>query len=102
MPLLDDPDICSLEEQETFINLSKEAKLYKILFDKCIDQFEQDIDCTMDIAKKGIFGKTETNSNTDGMIKGFISIIDDSFIGALLVDNTYQGQGIGKQLDKIE
>lgn len=25
----------------------------------------------MDIAKKGIFGKTETNSNTDGMIKGF-------------------------------
>ena len=53
MPLLDDPDICSLEEQETFINLSKEAKLYKILFDKCIDQFEQDIDCAMDIAKKG-------------------------------------------------
>lgn len=32
------------------------------------------------------------------MIKGFISIIDDSFIGALFVDNAYQGQGIGQSL----
>lgn len=53
MSLLDDPDIYSLEEQEAFIKLSKEAKLYKILFDKCIEQFKQDIACAMDIAKKG-------------------------------------------------
>lgn len=53
MPLLDDPDIYSLEEQEAFIKLSKEAKIYKILFDKCIEQFEQDIDCATDVAKKG-------------------------------------------------
>lgn len=53
MSLLYDPDKYSLEEQEAFINLSKEAKIYKTLFDKCIKQFEQDIDCAMDIAKKG-------------------------------------------------
>ena len=53
MLLLDDPDKYSLEEQEAFVNLSKEAKIYKILFEKCIEQFEQDIACAMDIAKKG-------------------------------------------------
>lgn len=34
----------------------------------------------------------------DGIIKGFISIIEDSFIGALFVSEKYQGQGIGKKL----
>ncbi|EJO5347091.1 N-acetyltransferase [Clostridium botulinum] len=34
----------------------------------------------------------------DNMIKGFISIIDNSFIGALFVLQEYQGQGIGKKL----
>ena len=53
MSLLDDPDIYSLEEQEAFIKLSKEAKIYKILFEKCIEQFEQDIACATDVAKKG-------------------------------------------------
>ena len=31
-------------------------------------------------------------------IKGFISIINNEFIGALFVDTSYQGGGIGKQL----
>ena len=31
-------------------------------------------------------------------IKGFISIINNEFIGALFVDNDCQGQGIGKAL----
>lgn len=31
-------------------------------------------------------------------IKGFISIINNEFIGALFVDTAYQGSGIGKQL----
>lgn len=31
-------------------------------------------------------------------IKGFISIINNEFIGALFVDNDSQGQGIGKAL----
>ncbi|TEB06037.1 putative N-acetyltransferase YjaB [Pelotomaculum schinkii] len=31
-------------------------------------------------------------------IKGFISIIDNSFIGALFVSEEYQGQGIGNKL----
>ena len=31
-------------------------------------------------------------------IKGFISIINNEFIGALFVDNDSQGQGIGKVL----
>lgn len=31
----------------------------------------------------------------EGMIKGFISIIDECFIGALFVDNQFQGHGIG-------
>ena len=31
-------------------------------------------------------------------IKGFISIINNEFIGALFVDTAYQGCGIGKQL----
>ena len=31
-------------------------------------------------------------------IKGFISIINDEFIGALFVDIDYQGSGIGKKL----
>ncbi|CAM2899200.1 N-acetyltransferase [Hathewaya histolytica] len=34
----------------------------------------------------------------DNIIKGFISIIDNSFIGALFVLDDYQGQGIGKSL----
>ncbi|MCY6959525.1 N-acetyltransferase [Clostridium brassicae] len=34
----------------------------------------------------------------DSVIKGFISIIDNSFIGALFVLENYQGQGIGKKL----
>ncbi|WP_032121008.1 N-acetyltransferase [Clostridium amazonitimonense] len=34
----------------------------------------------------------------DGMIKAFISIIENSFIGALFVLEDYQGQGIGKKL----
>lgn len=31
-------------------------------------------------------------------IKGFISVINNEFIGALFVDNDYQGTGIGKSL----
>lgn len=31
-------------------------------------------------------------------IKGFISMVDNSFIGALFVAEEYQGQGIGKKL----
>lgn len=34
----------------------------------------------------------------NGNNKGFISIIDDKFIGALFVDVNYQGQGIGTKL----
>lgn len=34
----------------------------------------------------------------EGIIKGFISIIDNSFIGALFVLEEYHGQGIGKKL----
>lgn len=36
----------------------------------------------------------------DGKVKGFISIIDNSFIGALFVLEKDQGQGIGKKLIK--
>jgi len=32
----------------------------------------------------------------DGMIRGFISAMDNSFIGALFVLEDYQGKGIGK------
>lgn len=32
------------------------------------------------------------------VIKGFISIIDKEFIGALFVDNDYQGLGVGSKL----
>lgn len=34
----------------------------------------------------------------DGIIKGFISVIDNSFIGALFVLETHQGKGIGQKL----
>lgn len=34
----------------------------------------------------------------DGIIKAFISIINNSFIGALFVLKDYQGQGIGRKL----
>lgn len=34
----------------------------------------------------------------ESIIKGFISIIEDSFIGALFVEIDYQDQGIGSQL----
>ncbi|KHD36215.1 acetyltransferase [Clostridium acetobutylicum] len=34
----------------------------------------------------------------DEQIKGFISVIDSSFIGALFVSEEYQRQGIGKKL----
>lgn len=34
----------------------------------------------------------------ESKVKGFISIIDKSFIGALFVLNEYHGQGIGKKL----
>lgn len=32
------------------------------------------------------------------VIKGFVSIIDQSFIGAIFVDTKFQGEGIGSQL----
>ena len=60
-----------------------------------LDYWEKNYNIVKDIylpnAKTSVFEE-------DGMIKGFISIIDDSFIGALFVDNTYQGQGIGQAL----
>lgn len=34
----------------------------------------------------------------DGIVKGFISIIEGAFIGALFVAKEYQGQGIGSKL----
>ncbi len=34
----------------------------------------------------------------DHVIKGFVSIMDNSFIGALFVLEDYQGKGIGKKL----
>lgn len=34
----------------------------------------------------------------DKCIKGFISIINNGFIGALFVDRYYQGNGVGKEL----
>ncbi|MDG6245008.1 MAG: N-acetyltransferase [Methanolobus sp.] len=34
----------------------------------------------------------------DSIIKAFISVIDDAFIGALFVAEEYQGKGIGKKL----
>ncbi len=34
----------------------------------------------------------------DNKVVAFVSVVDDSFIGALFVDTAYQGQGIGKQL----
>lgn len=34
----------------------------------------------------------------DKCIKGFISIINNEFIGALFVDTYYQGSGVGKEL----
>ena len=36
----------------------------------------------------------------DTKIKGFISLIDGNYIGALFVDVDYQGNGIGKKLMK--
>ncbi len=36
----------------------------------------------------------------EGIIKGFISIIDSNFIGALFVHTKSQGSGIGKSLVK--
>ncbi|WGX75201.1 GNAT family N-acetyltransferase [Paraclostridium bifermentans] len=34
----------------------------------------------------------------EGEIKGFVSIIDNEFIGALFVDVKFQGMGIGSRL----
>lgn len=34
----------------------------------------------------------------DEDIKGFISVVDNEFIGALFIDYKYQGYGIGKKL----
>lgn len=55
MLFINDPDSFSLDEQEAFASLSKEAKMYKMLFDECIAQFEQDISAAMEIDKKGNF-----------------------------------------------
>jgi len=41
--------------------------------------------------------KTFVYEDSDG-VKGFISIIEDVFIGALFVDVKWQGQGIGARL----
>ena len=60
-----------------------------------LDYWEKNYNIVKDIylpnAKTSVFEE-------DGMIKGFISIIDDSFIGALFVDSAYQGQEIGQVL----
>ncbi|WP_130807618.1 N-acetyltransferase [Senegalia massiliensis] len=43
-------------------------------------------------------GSTTFIYKENSMIKGFISVIDNAFIGALFVLEEYQGQGIGKKL----
>ena len=60
-----------------------------------LDYWEKNYNIVKDIylpnAKTSVFEE-------DGMIKGFISISDDSFIGTLFVDSAYQGQEIGQAL----
>lgn len=41
---------------------------------------------------------SDTYVYEDDNIKGFISVINNEFIGALFVDNIYQGKGVGKAL----
>lgn len=60
-----------------------------------VEYWEQNYDTVKNIylpnAKTSVFEEA-------GIIKGFISIIDESFIGALFVDNKFQGYGIGSAL----
>ncbi|MBS7528497.1 N-acetyltransferase [Fusibacter paucivorans] len=52
-----------------------------------------------EIVKNEYIPNSETFLYCDGSeTKGFISIIERAFIGALFVDPAYQGQGIGMQL----
>lgn len=52
-----------------------------------------------DIVKNTYIPNSDTFVYDDGEdIRGFISIIDNEFIGALFVDMNYQGKGVGSKL----
>ena len=52
-----------------------------------------------DIVKNTYLPSSDTYIYEDNEdIKGFISVIDNEFIGALFIDYKYQGYGIGKKL----
>lgn len=52
-----------------------------------------------DIVKNTYIPMSETFVyESENIIKGFISIINDEFIGALFVDINYQGFGVGSEL----
>ena len=50
------------------------------------------------VKAKDIQRKGKSIYEEKGITKGFISVIDKEFIGALFVDNNYQGLGIGSKL----
>lgn len=53
----------------------------------------------LDLVEKQILPQAETYIYADKRkIKGFISVLDGNYIGALFVKNEFQGQGIGKKL----
>lgn len=53
----------------------------------------------LDLVEKQILPHAETYIYTDKRkIKGFISVLEGNYIGALFVKNEFQGQGIGKKL----
>lgn len=42
--IIQDPDSYSLEDQVAFVSLSKEAKMYKILYEVCLKQLNNNIE----------------------------------------------------------
>ena len=55
--------------------------------------------CNYNTVKKEYLPNSKTFVyEENNSIKGFISIVDDSYIGALFVDPTSQGRGVGKML----
>lgn len=50
--IIQDPDSYSLEEQVIFVGLSKEAKMYRILYEVCLKQLNNNIDIARQLMKE--------------------------------------------------
>lgn len=79
--------------------IDKVMEIWKVSTIKAHDFIDQKYwENNYDVVKNVYIPMADTFVYEDEAIRGFISIINDEFIGALFIDTDYQGLGIGSKL----